>query len=378
MKKITVFLFYCFTTTQVIAVPINVILFIGDGMGENHRKTAQWIWLGKNQPLHIDNMPVKGWAKTASANNAITDSAAGATALATGHKTNNGMVSMTADGKFLTTILEQAKNLGKSTGLVTTTHISHATPATFATHLPDRQWMLEIATQLLAANVDVLLGGGENEFLPINEIGYYPSRGKRQDGRHLIKEARLAGYNFIFNNQTLKSVPKSATKLLGIFADEGMIFPHSPSLPDMTQKAIEILSKNPKGFFLMVEAGQIDWESHANNARKMIENVVNLDKAVRVAQDYAKTHDTLIIVTADHETGGLSLDSAISGVLDENTPFFTPDGIPFYINWTTQTHTAMDVPVTAQGHFSDLLTGIYENTHIYSVMYKALNYSENQ
>jgi len=378
MKKIISFLFGILASAHVSAV--DIILFIGDGMGENHRKAAQWVSVGKNQQLHIDKMPIKGWMKTASANSIITDSAAGMTAIVTGSKTNNGMISVTSDGKVLTTILEQAKQLGKSTGLVTTTQISHATPAALVAHLFNRESTLNIAAQMLAANVDVLLGGGEDDFLPTTEIGYYPALGKRLDGRHLIREARLAAYTFVFNNQTLMSIPQSTSKLLGLFADEGMIFPHSPTLAEMTSQAIEILSKNPKGFFLMVEAGQIDWESHANNARNMIENVINLDKAVQVAQNYAKTNDTLIIVTADHETGGLSLDSSVLGILDENTPFFTPDKMPFYINWITQGHTGFPVPVTAQGRFSNLLTGTYENTHIYDVMYQALifEYQKNQ
>jgi uncharacterized repeat protein (TIGR01451 family) len=148
-----------------------------------------------------------------------------------------------------------------------------------------------------------------------------------------------------------------------------MIRPFSPSLAEMTQKTIDILSQDPDGFFLMVEGGQIDWESHANDATDTITDTVGFDEAVAVALAYASTiSNTLVIVTADHETGGMS----VSLGTGQQGPFFMPDATPFYVNWTSDEHTAADVPVTAQGPWSELLIGSYENTHVHDVMCIAL------
>jgi uncharacterized repeat protein (TIGR01451 family) len=145
--------------------------------------------------------------------------------------------------------------------------------------------------------------------------------------------------------------------------------PFSPSLKDMTQKAIDILSQDPDGFFLMVEGGQIDWASHANNATDAISDTIGLDEAITVAQAYASTvSNTLVIVAADHETGGMSV-SLVGG---EQGPFYMPEGTRFYVNWGTTEHTAADVPTTAQGPWSGLLAGSYQNTHIHDVMCMAL------
>jgi alkaline phosphatase len=355
--------------------PHGIILFIGDGMGEAHRTAARWSAVGQDGLLAMDNMPVAGWSSTASADDPITDSAAGGTALATGVKTNNGMIGQDPDGNDLTTILERAQAKGMAVGLVSNTQMAHATPASFAAHVPSRNMMTEIASQMLAARVDVLLAGGEDEFLPQGTAGCYPEDGERLppptgDGRNLINEAIAADYTYVCNETDFNNVdPASTTWLLGLFADEGMDRPFSPSLAEMTQKAIDILSQNPNGFFLMVEGGQIDWESHANDATDTITDTVGFDEAVAVGLAYASTvSNTLVIVTADHETGGMS----VSLEIGQQGPFSMPDETHFYVNWTTTTHTAADVPVTAQGPWSELLIGSYENTHVHDVMCIAL------
>jgi alkaline phosphatase len=353
----------------------DIILFIGDGMGEAHRRAARWSAAGQSGALTMDRMPFVGWSRTASADNPITDSAAGGTAIATGVKTNNGMIGQDPDGNPLTTILERAQAKGMAVGLVTTVQMAHATPASFATHVPDRNRMTEIASQMvLTAEVDVLLGGGEDEFLPTTATGCYPQPGERTDGRDLIAEATAAGYTYVCDATAFTAViPTSTTRLLGLFADEGMPRPFSPSLAEMTQKAIDILSQDPDGFFLMVEGGQIDWASHANDAANVISDTIGLDEAIAVAQAYASTvSDTLVIVTADHETGGMSAKLTSSGLPDEDGPFYMPELTPFYVNWTTGSHTGDDVPTTAQGPWSHLLVGTYENTHIHDVMRMAL------
>jgi alkaline phosphatase len=355
--------------------PTNIILFIGDGMGPKHRLAASWATAGETGILSMDDMPINGWAQTRSADNPVTDSAAAATAISTGVKTNNGVIGLDANLNYVSTILEEAQSRGKMVGLVTTTQVTHATPAAFAAHIADRNLMTDIAEQILGAEVDIILGGGEDEFLPTTEIGCFQEPGERNDGRNLINEAISVGYIYVCDSLAFLALdPISTFRLLGLFADEGMSRPFSPSLAEMTQKAIDILSKSPEGFFLLVENGQIDWASHSNDAEDAISDTLELDKAVKVAKAYALVnHDTLVIVTSDHETGGMSVSLLSSGALDEDGPFGMPDGKQFYVNWSTTSHTALDVPVTSMGPSSEMLTGIYDHTHIYDVMLNALN-----
>lgn len=348
----------------------NIILFIGDGMGAEHRKAARWSSIGNNGRLSMDTMPVNGWIQTHSANNTTTDSAAAATAIATGVKTNNHVIGLDDNLNYVPTILEHAKNKGKLVGLVSTTHVTHATPAAFASHIKHRKLMNEIAVQMLDTGVDVLLGGGEDEFLPTSDNGCFPEAGERSDGRNLINEARSNGYRHVCDPVTFNLIkPETTDRLIGLFADEGMTRPFSPSLVSMTKKAIDILSRNDYGFFLMVEGGQIDWASHDNDAANVITDTLAFDDAVEVAKQFAfKSNDTLIIVTADHETGGMLVSPTPTGQPDEDGPFSTPDGNLFYINWSTKAHTEANVPVSSQGPSSHRLRGINDNTFIYKVM----------
>jgi alkaline phosphatase len=348
-----------------------VILLIGDGMGEAQRRAGRWSAVGRSGSLSMDRMPTAGWSRTASADSPVTDSAAAATALASGVKTDNGRIGQDPAGNSLTSILERAQARGMAVGLVTTVQMAHATPAAFAAHVPDRNMMTEIARQMLAAEVDVLLGGGEDEFLPAGVNGCYAQPGERTDGRNLIAEAQAAGYTYVCNAADFATVATSTTRLLGLFADEEMAYPFSPPLADMTQKAIGILSQDPDGFFLMVEGGQIDWAGHANDAARVISDTLGFDQAVSAARAYAASAgNTLIVVTGDHETGGMSAALTLSGSPDG--PFSMPDETPFYVNWTTTDHTAADVPTTAQGPWADWLAATHENTFIHDVMCTAL------
>jgi len=353
----------------------NIILLIGDGMGENQRKAAQWYTYGMTQDLVMDTLPIKGWAITAALDSPITDSPAAGTAMATGHKTNKGRVSVYPDDVPLKTILEYAQERGMSVGLVTTVFLTDATPAVFAAHVPDRMTMRnEIASMILDHQVDVLLGGGEDDFLPTSVTGCYPEEGHREDGRNLIDEAVEAGYTYVCDASALAQISIETTdKLLGLFNDEQMNRPYSPSMVEMTQTAMDILSKNPNGFFLMVEGGLIDWACHANKAQETINDTIEFDEAVSLAVSFANsTSDTLVIVTADHETGGMSVEMSPSGSPDEDGPFSMPDGKDYYINWTTDYHTDANVPVSAMGPGSGALSGTYENTHIFDVMFDVL------
>jgi alkaline phosphatase len=373
---ITIFLVVIGSTTCATALNQNlhqslaIILYIGDGMGEAHRTAGQWASVGQGGQLNMDTLSSSGWAMTNDASGIVTDSAAAATAMATGEKTWNGRISMGIDLEPLQTILEQAQERGWSVGLVTTVQMAHATPAAFAAHIMSRNSMSEIALQMVEHQVNVLLAGGEDDFLPNTETGCYPGTGHRKDDRNLIREALADGYTYVCNADQLSSVDFESTKtLLGLFADDGMERPYSPTLKQMTVAAISILSRDPDGFFLMVEGGQIDWASHAQEAENVIDDVLGFDAAIASGLEYALEHEnTLIIVTADHETGGMSIDLESSGKFNEDGPFYTPDNIPFYVNWTSTEHTDINVPTTAQGEFSDQLSGIYENTNIYDVM----------
>ena len=374
----------------------NVILLIGDGMGSAHKTAARLYSAGRNGELAMDRLPVTGMARTWSTEGVVTDSAAAGTALATGVKTYNKAIAVDPDGKPVPTILEKAQDAGKSVGLVTNVWLSHATPASFAAHNPDRDDYLGITLDMFNHNVDVLLGGGEDYFLPVGTTGCYPDDGDRTDSRNLIEEAVGKGYRHVCDEAGLKDIePGTTDKLLGTFADYNMPRPYTPSLAEMTEKAIAILNKNPRGFFLMVEGGQIDQAAHANDAPNTLDDVATFDKAVEVALAFQAEHpDTLVIVTADHATGGLAIEESpqdgpcpdpkqddpreCKTALYEDGPFAESGGASFWIDWTTSYpyHTGDDAPVMAIGPGAASLAGDYENTHINEVMCAALDLPE--
>lgn len=347
----------------------HVILFIGDGMGAAHRQGAGWLKYGLHQPLVMDRMPFRGMLTTGSANSSVTDSAAAATAMATGVKTNNGAIGMDAQGNPLPNLAALAKRTGRSVGLVTTTEIYHATPAAFVAHAESRNLPESISVQMLGSGVDVLLGGGEDGLLPPGEEGCFPGPGKRIDGRNLLAEAGERGMVFVCNATGLEEAAlNGTTPLLGIFGGGGMERPFSPSLAMMTQKALQILSRNPKGFFLMVEGGQIDWASHLNDTPNALGDTLGLDEAVAVALDFRiTTPETLVVVTADHETGGMKAEwtetSGISSALTE-----TPN---VKLIWSTSQHTSEPVPVTAEGPAASCFSGHHENVWVHEVIESA-------
>ncbi len=365
-------------TNQFIQSPA-IMLFIGDGMGEAQRTAGRWAAVGRDGELAMDTLPVSGWSMTNEAANIVTDSAAAATAMATGEKTFNGQLALGLTSNIvLPTILEQAQEKGWAVGLISTVQVAHATPGAFAAHVTSRESYTKIALQIYEHRINVLLAGGEDDFLPEAEAGCYPAMGHRNDERNLITEAQAAGYTYICDATGLAAIDLENTSyLLGLFADDGMLGSYEPTLEEMTAAAIAILSQDPDGFFLMVEGGQIDWAAHSQDAENTIEDVIGFDNAVALGIDYAlENENTLVIVTADHETGGMSVDLESSGRFNEDGPFFTPNGTPFYVNWTSVDHTGVNVPTTAQGKFSDQLAGISENTQIYEVMRQFLGWEE--
>ncbi len=352
----------------------GIILFIGDGLGESHRLAAQWLAQGANTPLLMDSLPVRGYASTAAADREITDSGAAATALASGVQTRYAAVGVDADLVPVETILAQAQALGWSVGLVTDVRLADATPGAFAAHVPDRAMISEIARQMMTKEIHVLLGGGEENFARAGEPTCTGQPGLRGD-TSLIENALRVGYTHICTPAQLAALDLAATdKLLGLFAPGDLPAEGAPSLAELTAAAIAILSRNPNGFFLMVEGGQIDTFAHANDSLGTVQATLALNAAVAQAQVYALgAPNTLIIVAADHETGGLqlNLDGNQTGLHQEG-PFSMPDGVPFYMDWQTGSHTATPVLVTSGGPYSEWLAGLYPLTHIYDVMRAAM------
>jgi alkaline phosphatase len=237
----------------------------------------------------------------------VTESAAAAGQIATGQRMTAGTLSMAADGKTpVRTIMEMAKERKLATGLVTTSGITDATPGAFAAHVAHRSDEESVAEQELTCGVDVLMGGRMQFFLPES------AGGKRKDGRNLLEEAQKAGYMVAGTAEGLKKIP--AGKILGLFSMGNMSYEidrsatAEPSLAEMAEKTLQILSKSKKGFFAMIEGGRIDHAAHRNDAPAVIRDTLAFDAAVGVAMDFVKKNPaTLLIVTADHETAGMSL-----------------------------------------------------------------------
>ncbi|MFH0958585.1 MAG: alkaline phosphatase [Pseudomonadota bacterium] len=292
----------------------GVILMIGDGMGINQVKSAEiYSRAILGQDLSISSIETSGLTTTHAANSKVTDSAAAATALYSGYKTDTGKLNILPDGRKVFNVATAAKNAGMSVGVVSTTRVTDATPAAIYSNSPRRDCEAYIAGQLPEFSPDVILGGGGAYFVPSSQKG-----SKRTDQKDIIELMKGRGYGFVENNSELKAVnPKTVDKLFGLFSTSNMAFAidrehhdafsAQPSLADMTKVALSIVGKNPKGFFIMIEGGRIDHACHLHDIKTMITETLDFDAAVGAALSYQKTHpDVLVIVTADHETGGLT------------------------------------------------------------------------
>ncbi len=280
--------------------PPRVILFIGDGAGTGCWSAA----FVASDNLAVEQLPIGGLVDTQSSDSKVTDSAAAATAYAAGVRTYNGAIGVDPDTNVVPTVLEAARQRGMATGLVATSSLTHATPAAFASHVPDRNMQWEIARQMAAASVDVMLGGGRMYF----------DGARRSDGLDLLG-ALAVDHTVVLNEGELRDLdPRGVSGLVGLFANEHMpnAFSRTPTLPEMTALAIEILDRDPDGFFLMVEGSQPDWRAHDNAALDSVTaEMLDLDRAIGVALEYQRRQPaTLIVVTADHETGGLAVQLA--------------------------------------------------------------------
>lgn len=297
----------------------NIILLIGDGMSAAQIETAD-AYLGVQNgkmldQLSFESFPHQGLTTTYANDRFITDSAAAGTAIATGKKTYCGAISVNEEYKSLKTILEYAQDKGKATGIITTTRVTHATPAVFLSHNKDRDAENDIALEESTSNVDFLAGGGYRNFIGKNNV--YNLKSKRTDNQDLIENMKKAGYTaFISENQTENFnnyVPKKGEKIVGLFGSSHLDYAidkaNQPTLAQMTKKGIELLSKDNDGFFMMIEGGRIDHACHANDATSAIMDTLAFNDAIQVAIDFYNQNpeNTLIIVTGDHETGGLTL-----------------------------------------------------------------------
>ncbi len=318
-KKAVIFILNILVSVITLAAPKYVFMFIGDGLGAAQRQIAEYYMTdveGGEGKLLMNRFPVAGINTTHSLNTLVTDSAAAGTALATGHKTNNGMISMLPSGVRVESIAQYANRNGMKTGLVTTTRLTHATPAVFASSNVSRNNENEIAVDFIDSKIDFFAGGGYRNFIPQGEKG-----SKRKDDRDLAGEFEMEGYEvFIGEDAAEDFMNLKVEKNQKVFAaltsshmpyeiDRVNSRDHIPSLADMTKKGIEVLSKNRKGFFMMVEAGRIDHAAHANDAASVIHDTLALDRAVGEAYEFYKRYpeETLIVVVGDHETGGLGL-----------------------------------------------------------------------
>lgn len=325
----------------------NIILFIGDGMGLEHVRAAGMYLNGKPGTLIFESFPYRGTVTTYSADQSVTDSAAAATAMAAGKKVNNGTISMAipGDGSELTTLLEYYSSLGKSTGLVTTTYITHATPAAFAAHEPHRSNLDEIALDYFTQTRPTLLFGGGG-------FGVSPGLARRNS------------YTVVTTKKELVALePMANLKVSGQFGIGNLPYEDSfpanlPTLKEMTKAALAILAKNGKGFFLMIEGGRIDHASHANDIENTVKEAINFHEAVSYAYEWARLQgNTFIIVTADHETGNLK-------ILKNNGKGNLPG-----VTWGTGGHTGKNVGIYAYGARGADIEGVIDNTDIYSVLF---------
>jgi len=423
----------------------GIVLFIGDGLGiatitaaRIYKGQRSGVWPPEAAALECDAFPATAFVRTYSADAQVTDSSAAMTAMMTGEKTANGMVSVRAvrgadstlvPGAPLRTFLELAVARGWATGIVTTTRVTHATPAACYAHVDHRgsEWDIALAlleNPALAAGIEVVLGGGHRYFLPERDRAGAPvvdvdgAPGARRDGRDLTRELAARGWHVVQDAAGLAAVdPARTPRLLGLFASSHLALemdrpaarPREPSLPAMTEKAIAILARDPDGFFLMVEGGRIDHALHGSEARRALVETLAFDAAIAAVLARVDPASTLVLVTGDHDhtlsiAGGGPLGSDIlglaAGVDADSVPFPTllfgtgpgrtagprvaptpaeladPDyAYPSAVRMGGGAHGGTDLPLYAWGASAPALVhGVIENTGIFTIMCRAAGF----
>ena len=328
----------------------NVILMVGDGMGLTQISAGMY---SNSNTLQLERFKNIGLHKSYSSDDLITDSAAGATAFACGVKTYNGAIGVDQDTNAVFTILEEAESKGLKTGLVATSTIEHATPASFAAHNRQRRNYEEIVLDYINSGVEIFIGGGQKTF-----------ERREMDERNISDELRAEGYTVIsYVDKDIDEIDMSGIEKLMYYTADG-----SPLMASQGRDYLEpaaglainhLYNNNDKGFFLMIEGSQIDWGGHANDANWIISEMLEFDRTIGSVLDFAeKDGNTLVVVTADHETGGFAIQKGSK--MDSLATAFTSDY-----------HTGDLIPVFAFGPGSEMFRGIYENTAIYHKMRKA-------
>ena len=319
----------------------NIILAIGDGVGPNQITLSRIAIGGLDHRLFIDQIPYLGTSLTHSYNNAYTDSAAAATAWSTGYKTKNRYLSLNPDKKILETIVEMLQKKGYTSGIVATSSVTHATPAALYAHIDSRYEYKNIANQLINSSIDIAMGGGK-EFFDLNKIN---------DTHYVLTEKESLQLNF-----------DHSKKLIGLFDDDGIErSDEKPTQREMTNFALNHLNKQCNGFFLMTEGSQIDWAAHDNDANEMIEEFKDFDLTIRDLINFVnEDNETLLIVTSDHETGGLQI--------------LNQDDDKVLVQWGTGRHTSIPVGVHAYGPGAELFQGLMDNTDIHYKILEAIDY----
>lgn len=366
MRKISILLFAavvaaagtnsCKTDKQVNNTterPKNIILLIGDGMGLSAVSTS---FYSHKEESVFWRFTHTGLSETSSALQKVTDSAASGTAMAIGKKTYNKAIGVDIDKKPAGNIVEFVSEKGISTGLVVTAYITHATPAAFYAHVEDRNMHEEIARQLLESDIDFFAGGGISKFI-------------QNEDTDLFGLAAEKGFLIDTNDFSVPEKMPEAEKLA--YMPEWGSMPAMPDrgdfFPKATGHAIDFLSKNEKGFFLMAEGSQIDWAAHDNDSEMLFDEMYDFEKTVELALDFAeKDGNTLVIVTTDHETGGVTLSAG--GSSDDKDEHDDSKYRDISIKWATTSHSASLVPVFAYGPGAEEFVGVYENTAIFDKM----------
>lgn len=313
--------------------PKNVILLIGDGMGLAEIYATM---ISQSDKLHMESAQYIGFINTKSFDNLITDSGAGGTALACGVKTYNGAIGVNSDTVAVKSILEKSAEKGLSTGIVATSSLTHATPASFYAHKSSRKLYNDIANDFYGKNITVAIGGGYENFD--------------------ITKLKNEGYDVLTSHSSLKSTTSS--KFVAFYNTTSFDPPEISKgrgdfLLDGTNKALEVLSKNQKGFFLMIEGSQIDWGGHNNDINYIVAETQDFDRTLGAVLNFAaKDGNTLVIVTADHETGGLTI------LNDSINPFI------FKPHFSTGDHSGVLIPVLSWGPGANVFSGFMDNTDI--------------
>ncbi|MGA7396760.1 MAG: alkaline phosphatase [Solirubrobacterales bacterium] len=398
----------------------SVIILSGDGMGIQQRTAIQYALYGLDERQPMDALPYTGFLDTISLGpGATTDSAAGATAWAIGEKTINGYTGLGPDKVRVPTLLDIAKEQGKTTALINDHDVTNATLASFGGPVENRDWKSTIAKkEIHNGKVDILMGGNEAYWYPAGNPGMIPNTNKqgedKSEGRqgNLVEAAIEEGYQYAYDKDTVAAL--TGPKVLALVQDsakrrwietKGYKFkedPHYVPVKDMVTKALEIADQNPNGFFMAMESDDLDSAGHEHDVKNVIQSGQTMNQVVTAIQEYRETNpNVLVIVTADHETGGMTIEDWDKE--ETNTNSDGDDPIPYWgkkarnnagpkgqvpsrsgpitikgtdrkfkVDWTTPEHTGGMVPVTAVGPNAEEMVGVWPNTHVFDVAKKTL------